>query len=182
MTEKALTGRTLAVLIATDPGSLISTRRARIEVSLEGFVGDRHYGFTRPAGARERHYPPGTPIRNNRQVTILSEEELEEIAADLGLPNLEPEWIGGNLLLSGIPGLTQLPVNTRMIFASGAVLVVQGENHPCTSAGRAVEEASGVGGSMTAFPRAAMGKRGLLACVERAGEIGAGDEVIVRLP
>lgn len=170
------TARVEQVLAASQADSIAAEARGRIEVTLEGVVGDKHYGFTRPADARTPWYPRGTPMRNSRQLTIVSVEELAEVAGVLGIPSLRPEWLGANLLISGLPHLTQLAVGTRLFFPGQAVLVVEGENAPCRVAGKEVNrhfpERADLAG---AFPKAAVHRRGIAAWVERAGWIAAGD-------
>lgn len=177
-----ITGRTAGVYLGLDPVSLVTTRQAQVEVVLEGFAGDKHAGFTRPADSRTPDYRRGTPIRNDRQVSLVSVEELAQVAAALDLPLILPEWLGANLALQGIANLTQLPPNTRLVFAQGAVLVVQQENRPCTGPGKVIQEHYQQPGIESAFPKAAMHRRGLVACVEHPGIIAEGDVVIVNLP
>jgi hypothetical protein len=158
-----------------------STPHDALILTYSGIAGDRHEGLLRKAGPREPWYPRGTPMRNERQVSIVSVEELAEIAATLNIPHLDPTWIGANLLLSGIPNLTQLPPRTLLIFPSGATLRVDGDNDPCRKSGAAI--AANVADRpdlQFAFVRAAKDKRGLVAWVEREGVIRAGDEVRVR--
>ena len=101
----------------------------------------------------------------------------------MDLPQLLPEWLGANLCLSGIPRLTRLPVGTRLFFARGAVLAVEGENKPCSTAGKAIEaQFPGIDGLAERFPKAGMGMRGLVAWVEKPGVICQGDLFSVRIP
>ncbi len=86
-----------------------STPKPEIQLTYAGVVGDRHEGLTRPSGPREPWYPRGTKMRNERQLSMLSVEELAEVAATLNLPRLPAEWIGANLVLSGIPDFSKLP-------------------------------------------------------------------------
>ena len=143
---------------------------------------DRHAGMTRLATSREKHYARGTEIRNERQITIVSRDELAEVARRMDLPELRPAWIGANLLLDGIPSLTALPPNTRLFFPQSTVLVVQGENLPCRFAGEAIARQADKPGATTLFPKAALHMRGLIACVERPGFITRGDTVRVQVP
>lgn len=176
------TARLKQLLIADGAG--FATRDVeRLDVTLDGVPGDRHEGIARPADARVPWYPRGTPIRNSRQVTILAPDELEEIASRLGVAQVKPEWIGANMVLEGIPRLTQLPPGTRLHFPSGAALAVEAENAPCRHAGAAVGAFyPEIEGMDVAFVKAAKGLRGLVTWVERAGEILAGSDVSVRVP
>ncbi|SET37663.1 MOSC domain-containing protein [Oceanicella actignis] len=152
-----------------------------VEATFEGFAGECHGGLTRPSCSRvAAQYPKGTEIRNARQVSILSVEELADIAARMGLEALRPEWLGANLVLEGIPDLTLLPPSSRLIFASGASIVVDMENGPCQFPAQEIErERPGKG---KGFKPAAEGRRGLVGWVERPGPIALGDEVRLHVP
>jgi len=179
--SKEMIGRAAGVYLGLEAKSLVTTRQDQVQVVFEGFAGDKHAGFTRPADSRTPQYPRGAPIRNERQVSIVSVEELRQIAAALGLPEILPEWLGANLALEGIPNLTQLPPGTRLYFPQQAALVVTAENRPCSGPGRVLQERYQRPGLESAFPKAAMHRRGLVAVVERPGVIGAGDAVTVVL-
>jgi hypothetical protein len=169
------------VMVARDPGSLVSTSIPQTAVTFEGFDGDKHAGFTRGADGRTPHYPRGTRIRNDRQVSLVSVEDLAQIASGLGVPVVEPEWLGANLLVSGLPRFTLLPPATRLFFAEGVVLAVSGENEPCLGPGRVMAQHYP---QLTAsrFPKAARHRRGVVAVVEKPGVIHAGEAVIARFP
>ncbi len=156
-----------------------------IALDLQGIAGTRHYGFTRKAGPRERWYERGMEMRSGRQVTVVSREELTVIAAAMQVETLAPEWIGANIVTSGIPHLTLLPPGTRLFFAE-ATIVVEAPNAPCKIAGKAIAEhltpGAAPGGLDLAFPAKARGLRGVVASVERAGRIRAGEAVSVKVP
>ncbi len=183
MTAKmTFNGRVIAVLLAQDPDSLVSTRQAQVQVDLQGFSGDKHYGMTHRSDGRTPHYPHGTEIRNDRQVSIISTEEMTQVAASMGIPEILPEWLGANLLLEGIPHLTQLPPSTRLFFAQGAVLVVQQENLPCIGPGNVIQKHYPLDGLAALFVNKALHQRGIVACVEKAGSVAAGDSVRMEIP
>jgi MOSC domain-containing protein YiiM len=172
-----------SVLIAFKADEMESETVAEAQVSFAGFEGDRHTGLTMRSGGRTPHYPRGTEIRNSRQVSIVSLEELITIAAELNLPRLQPGWLGANLCLSGIPLLTRLPAGTRLFFAQGVTLVVEGENKPCTTAGKTIQaQFPGVNGLAERFPKAGIGLRGLVAWVEKPGIIRPGDHFTAQIP
>lgn len=177
MSDFTIAGRVAGVLIARESGTLVSARVARATVLFGGFEGDKHAGWTRRADARVPWYRRGTIIRNERQVSIVSSEELAQIALALGVAEVRAEWLGANLELSGVPCLTMLAPRTRLVFASGAVLTVEGENMPCRGPGRAIQQALGIRGIETRFPKAALHLRGIVATVELPGEIAEGDAV-----
>ncbi|MDB5542554.1 MAG: hypothetical protein JWQ89_4281 [Devosia sp.] len=158
-----------------------STARPELLLTYAGIVGDRHEGLVRRSNAREPWYPRGTPMRNERQISILSAEELAEVAASLSLPHLAAEWIGANLVLSGIPYLTQLPPRSLMLFPSGATIRIDGDNDPCRKSGKAIAaHCEGRADIQFGFVKAAIGRRGLVGWVEREGVVRPGDAVKVR--
>ena len=176
-------GTVRAVLVGRDPHSLVSTPQQQVNVTFEGFEDDRHSGITHRTGGRTPFYPRGTLIRNQRQVSLVSSEELEQIAGALNLPEIHPEWLGANLLVEGIPSFTLLPPMTHLFIGAGAVLLVMEENLPCSNPGKVLQEQfSEVPWLAALFPRAALHRRGLVAVVERPGTIQVGDEVRVQAP
>ena len=143
-----------------------------------GPVGDRHAGITALADSRLRYlYERGTEVRNYRQVSLVDEDEMRRVAANLGVPDLEPGLIGDNIYTAGLPDLTATAPMTRLVFEGGAVLTVNGENAPCTVAGAMVAKAYGT--RPEAFPKAAIHLRGITAWVERIGVIRAGESIDV---
>jgi hypothetical protein len=180
---KYLTGTVTHLLIGQDRHTIEASAIARVRATFEGLEGDIHRGLTRRSDVRVPHYPRGTIIRNTRQVSILSQEELAEVAAALKIPHILPAWVGANLELRGIPYLTMLPPSTRIFFPDDAVLVVDAENMPCVGPGNAIQEHyPDVPKLAQCFPKAAMHKRGVVGWVEREGYINDGDNVRLLLP
>jgi len=180
MPALTLNGRVDGTFVV-ETAAVASTARPELMLTYAGIVGDRHEGLVRPSGAREPWYPRGTPMRNERQISILSAEELAEIAATLSLPQIPGQWVGANLILSGIPYLTRLPPRSLMLFPSGATIRIDGDNDPCRKTGRTIAaEVPGRADLEFGFVKAAMGKRGLVGWVEREGAIRVGDAVKVR--
>jgi hypothetical protein len=183
MTKSAiLRGLAVSVLVCRNPDSLESTSLDLVDVDLEGLRGDKHAGFTRGADGRTPRYPRGTRIRNDRQVSLVSLEELAQVATALQVPVVRPEWLGANVLLADIPGFSHLPPNTTLRFAGGVVLIVQRDNRPCKGPGRLLANHYGRPDLESGFPAKAIGLRGVVACVEHAGRLHAGEEVEVHLP
>lgn len=156
-----------------------------LDLGFEGIAGDFHAGTTRRSGGREPWYGRGTEMRNERQVSIVASDELRLIAAGMKLAEVKPDWIGANLVIDGVPRLSMLPSGTQMFFAGGVTLKVDGQNHPCRLAGRAVAEnarmADHEAGALM-FPKAAKRLRGLVAWVEKPGRVTRGEAVSVRIP
>lgn len=163
--------------------SLVSTPCPQVRATLEGFEGDKHSGLTYRSGVRTPHYPRGTEIRNTRQISIVSTEELSFVATALGVPAVPPEWLGANLAIEGIPDLTQLPPSTRIFFPQDTVLVVDGENMPCMWPGRVIQaQHPQIRGLAQQFPKVAIHRRGVVAWVERPGLVAESDRVVARIP
>jgi hypothetical protein len=153
-----------------------------LDFTLEGILGDKHAGFTKKADARNPEYKRGTRMRNDRQWSAVTPDELVEAAQAMGVDTIDPAWLGANLSFSGIPNFTLLPKGTKLIFPSGAVLVVERENMPCIGPGRViVSKYPDVGVSPNRFVKAAMHKRGLVGVIERAGEVRVGDMVTIEV-
>ncbi len=180
MPALTLNGRVEGMFVV-ESAAVESTANPELVLTYAGIVGDRHEGLVRPSNAREPWYPRGTPMRNERQISILSAEELAEVAATLNLPRILGEWVGANLILSGIPHLTQLPPRSLMMFPSGATIRIDGDNDPCRKTGKTIAvHNEGRADIEFGFVKAAMGKRGLVGWVEREGVIRRGDVVKVR--
>ena len=153
----------------------------RLELTYAGIKGDGHGGLTRPSCSRVlAQYERGTEIRNTRQLSILSLEELAQIASSMEIDRLAPEWVSANLVLSGIPHLTQLPPSSRLIFSSGVTITVDMENGPCRFPGDVIEKYHPGKGKF--FATKARGRRGVTGWVEREGSIKVGDTARLHIP
>ncbi|MHA6263635.1 MOSC domain-containing protein [Arenibacterium sp. CAU 1754] len=166
------------------PGQIDSLRAHAVDyldLTLAGDEGARHAGTERPSCVRVANlYPKGTIIRNVRQLTILSAEELAGIAADINLDDLDPGLLGASMILRGIPDFTHVPPSSRLQAPSGLTLTVDMENRPCVLPGREIEaEQSGHG---TGFKTAATDRRGVTAWVERPGKVAVGDRLTLFVP
>ncbi|MFD1913127.1 MOSC domain-containing protein [Halodurantibacterium flavum] len=146
-----------------------------------GPEGEAHGGLTRPSCSRvSAQYRRGTTIRNTRQFSILGAEELEDIAAAMEIGTLDPAALGATMVISGIPDLSHLPPSSRLQAESGATLVVDLENRPCTLPVPVIEaDAPGHG---RRFPAAARGKRGITAWVEAEGVLRLGQAIRLHIP
>ncbi len=152
-----------------------------MQLAFSGPVGDCHRGETRKSDSRTLAlYKRGIDIRNVRQVTILSVEELDDVARALEVPKVDPSWFGANIVLSGIPDLTLLPPSTRLQFPSNATLVVDMENYPCSQIAEVVGQHHP--DVQKRVVKQAMHKRGLTAWVECEGDISVGESVNIFIP
>ena len=150
-------------------------------LTFAGFAGEVHAGLTRPSCSRVlKQHPRDTTIRNVRQLCVVSAEEMAEVGRDMGLPAIDYAWVGASLVLEGIPDLTHLPPSSRLQGPDGVTLVVDMENLPCQEPAATIEKA--LPGQGKGFKRAAEGKRGVTAWVEREGTLRLGDVVRLHIP
>lgn len=189
-----LRGRVEAVLVAAAFGESVSKDVEKIQaICRHGIKGDRHAG-ARLADVREKELlafglPKGMEIANHREFSVVSTEELAEIAAAMKLSSPIPYGcLGENLVVSGIPKLTQLPTGTLFFFRDGvamrtAILAAWNENTPCVIPGETIQALfPDLPGLAALFPKAAMSRRGLVGSVYASGLIKRGDEVVVKVP
>jgi len=150
-------------------------------LTLAGFEHEFHAGVTRPSCSRVANiHPKGTEIRNSRQLSILSEEEMAVIAGEMGLAHLDPLWLGASIVIKGIPDFSHVPPASRLLSASGVTIVVDVENGPCNYPAKTVDVVRP--GFGKAFKPAAKGRRGVTASVERGGTLRVGDELRLFVP
>ena len=174
---------TVAGLYAAEGETFVSRAVETLPLTFEGIPSDVHSGHTRRSGSREPWYRRGTEMRNERQLSILSEAELAEIASALDVPRVAPEWIGGNVTLDGIVDLSRLPPRTLVFFEAGVTLKIDGDNNPCRLSGRSIaQHYEGRDDIEMAFSKVAKGKRGLVAWVEKPGTLRIGEAFEARVP
>ena len=168
-------------MVPQDRPDIRSVAVDSVLATLAGLEGDYHAGLTRKSCVRvKEQHPIGTDIRNTRQLSILSAEEMDEIARDIALDRLDPRLLGVSLVLKGIPDFTHVPPASRLQAENGTTLVIDVENGPCNMPAREIEkEAEGHG---KGFKAAARGKRGVTAWVEREGQLTVGDRLRLHVP
>lgn len=176
---------TIEALYATPNKQFVTEAVDALDLTFAGIEGDRHGGLTRKSGGREPWYKRGTEMRNERHLTIVSFQELQEVADEMGLAEIKPEWIGGNMVLSGLPNLSYLPASTLIFFEGGVTLKIDYMNGPCTVSGASIAKFAGVADPIKTkldFPKVAKRKRGTLAWVEKPGRIEVGEKARVQIP
>ncbi|VAW25029.1 hypothetical protein MNBD_ALPHA11-1953 [hydrothermal vent metagenome] len=153
-----------------------------LDLTYEGIAGDRHSGLTRKSNSREPWYEKGTQMRNEQQLSFLSQEELSAIANELNIEKIDPEWLGCSICVSGIEHLSLLPPRTILMFEGGVSVRIDGSRGPCKISGRAlVKQYEGRDDLEFAFVRAAKHRRGLVGWVEIPGTIKAGEKFVARI-
>lgn len=163
------------------PSSLRASAVQTMVLGFGGLGGEEHAGRTRPSCSRViSQHPRGTEIANTRQVSIIAQEELADIAAAIDMPDLSPAYLGASIMLRGLPDFTHLPPSSRLQGPDGVTLVVDMHNRPCHLPAKEIEDdAPGHG---KAFKSAAEGKRGVTAWVERPGILHLGQTLRLHIP
>ncbi len=180
--------KVIAQIISVHSGSnddLSKEAHPSIQVELDGIVGDRHRSYVRDTWKSDKQ-PYGTLRRNERQWSAVSVEELAAISAEMNLQEeITAASVGANLCIRGLPELSRLPKGTLLKFPSGAELIVEEFNPPCSNMSKIQaslhQTTSGKEVSNTAFSKAAKLNRGVVGVVEASGIINAGDEVTIVL-
>jgi len=181
---KTLTGKITSLHMGSNE-DLSKQARTSLNAEVGGFTGDKHQGPTRKTWAGEWR-PAGSIRRNERQWSAVSVEELAHITERIELVEpLSAETLGANLCIEGIPEFSLLPKGTLLVFPSGAMLLVEEYNPPCTDMGAQIvsKYASRASKPLTdkSWLRPAAGRRGLVGVIDYPGEIRVGDEVEVRV-
>ncbi len=181
---KTLSGKVVSVHMGGNKDLSKNTRES-LTAEIGGFAGDKHQGPVREAWEGEWE-PAGTKRRNERQWSGVSVEELAHITKRLDLTEpLTPAMLGANLCVQGIPEFSLLPKGTRLVFPSGAVLMVEEYNPPCADMGAQIAAKiatrSGKPLDANAWLRPASGRRGVVGVVDVPGVIHTGDRVEVQV-
>lgn len=180
--DSGLTGTITWLGVVGDRAAGLPSQPAEtLALRFAGPDGETHGGLTRPSCSRvSMLYPRDTEIANTRQLSILSSEELTQIATAMDLPALDPALLGATVVIEGLPDLSHLPPSSRLQAAGGATLVVDLENLPCQLPARPIEAAHPGHGAR--FKAAAAHRRGITAWVEREGTLALGDTVRLFIP
>lgn len=179
---RKLKGR-IAGLYRAGQDDFVTQAVETLDLTFDGIEGDVHGGATRRSGGREPWYKRGTEMRNERQLSLLSPDELQMAADALGIPGIRPEWIGGNMLIEGIANLTWLPPRTLLFFEGGVTVKIDGDNGPCRLSGRSIaSHFEGRDDIERGFVAAAKNRRGLVGWVEKPGRIALGEAFQAHLP
>jgi len=177
-----------AVLSSVHVGKTLDFTKNSVEtaqVEFDGFVGDKHRGYMRGIYEGES-YPAGTIKRNDRQWSAVSIEELTKITKGMRLQeSLTAETLGANLCFEGFQNFSQLPKGTKLLFPSGAALIVEDYNPPCHEMSEEIAKThmtlSGDSPGKLDFLKVAKKLRGLVGVIDVAGEINQGDEVHIKV-
>jgi len=164
-----------------DAAEIETEALTEMPLNFAGFESEIHAGLTRPSCSRVvSQYPRGTEIRNVRQISIVSAEEMAEIADAMRLAMLDPLWLGASVVVSGLPDFSHLPPSSRLQSQDGVTLTVDMQNRPCHLPAKTIAQVHPE--ESKAFKAAAKGKRGVTAWVERPGTLRLGDTLTLHVP
>lgn len=171
----------LGAVMTDDRAELISPARDHLDLTFDGIAGSFHAGLTRPSCSRVKsQYPRDTPIKNERQLSIISAEELEVIAARMGVDGINPARMGATMVLRGIPDFSHVPPSSRLQAPSGATVTVDMENRPCQFPAKSLTVDHG--NAAKGFKPAAERLRGVTAWVAAEGRVTVGDRLVLHIP
>lgn len=114
---------------ASPKGGVPKYPQPAVRFHADGVEGDYHRGPTRYSQSQRRTLP------NDRTVTIIAAEDLDEINAALGL-SLGAGALSENVLVRGLGPLRDVAPGDRIVLSSDAArvtLVVTGQNMPCAT-------------------------------------------------
>lgn len=186
--EKFKTHCRIVDLFERDDASAYSSPVSTLTLDLAGIVSrgfrsSKYRGFTRTADRRSPWLPLGAEVRNTRQLSLLSIEDLEHLSQALSVPLIKPEWLNANVLVAGLPNFSLVPRGSRFIFPDGLTLIVEDRAAPCRNSGNAVKAHYPERETLEfEFVRAATSLRGVLCSVERSGRAMVGDRCEVLVP
>lgn len=155
-----------------------------VNLDLNGIIEDsRHYGNSRSAGKRDKKlFEKGQTIKNTRQISGVSLEELEQIEKSLNIEYLDPSCLGSCLVFSGIEKLSLLPPTTRLEFENGTIIKVDQYNVPCHFPGDCISDHYKNSKLSNEFIKHAKFKRGFLGYVELGGTLRVGESCKIHKP
>lgn len=182
--SKEISG-TIASLHISNNSDMNNESTETIQVEFDGIVADKHRSYMRGAYEGES-VPEGTVRRNDRQWSAVSLEEISKIQEAMELETtLTAATLTANLCFEGIPNFSQLPKGSQLCFPSGAILMVEDYNPPCSYMSEKIAKThtttSGQPPKRLAFVKAAKRLRGLVGVVDVVGSINVSDEVIVKI-
>lgn len=174
------------IFVSRDPESFVTRPTNSVVLDFDGIAVDqRHRGILKLAGVREKPFAPGAVVRNDRQFSAVSIEEMKKLAETLGVPEIKPEWLGANFVFEGCPQLSALPPLSMIIFNGerGGALRVLGKNKPCRAPGEVLQAQYPDRGRLdVAFVKEALDLRGIVGWVHQPATIWVGDTATIHLP
>ena len=78
---------------------------------------------------------PATQIDNVRQISIVSQEDIERIALAMGISEFNPQLLGANLVVTGCNDFSYIPPSSRLQSDHVTTLIVDMKNYFCHQIG-----------------------------------------------
>lgn len=155
--------------------------RSTVNLDWDGVVGGTYNGRTRASDSRVlQQHRRDTKIANVRQLSIVSQENIDHISHAMGIPQFNPEWLGANLVVAGCRDFSYIPPSSRLQADNGTTLIVDMQNYPCHQIGMTIER--DMPGHGKSFKQHAKGRRGVTAWVERPGQLALGNKMRLHRP
>ncbi len=151
-----------------------------LDIDAQGIVGDRHYGEHALSTGRERTlYPPGTLIRNHRQLFAISKGDCDILSKRMNVA-ITPELLGVNIVIERNDGkpysLSALPINTYLVVAPCdaeefvrppiATLIHYVRQRGCSVTGKTIADFYSNGELNPRFKKEAATNRGIVCTIE----------------
>ena len=152
----------IAALCINDKKEVRKYPQEYVVLTEHGFAGDRHEGPTR------RSYRTGEQTFNDRQITIVAKEVVDEIARELQI-EIPAGGLGENILVEGLGDLSDLKGGELFEFEGGVVLEVTGQNSPCKN----------INVYHKLVVKKIYGRRGVIATVRMSGIIYSDEYVVL---
>jgi hypothetical protein len=119
-----LIGRVVAVC-SSETKAYPKYPQEKVRIGPHGIDGDAHAG-----ALRQSHRNPDVLKPNNRAVSIVAKEVMDDVNSTLDL-NMKPGDFNENILVEGLGDLADLRKGDQLIFGNGLVIDVTDQNPPC---------------------------------------------------
>lgn len=116
-------GTVVSVCISAQ-GNVSKYPQPEVVVEAYGFAGDIHAGETRISRKT------GQSKANDRQISLVAEEVLDDLNRELGT-TLKPGDFGENITTRGLGDLSQIPDGAVLTIGDAVRLRVTEQNNPC---------------------------------------------------
>ena len=168
-------GLVVAVCSSPDKG-FPSYLQPWIYVDKFGISGDSHAG-----PLRESYHNPGTLVKNDRPVSIVSDEVREEMNERFDI-HMQPGDFNEQVLVQGLGDLGAIAVGSIVSFKTGVELEVVDRAWPCINLANYNREKRLINALNIEVNKQRYSRRGLLASVRKTGYLFAGNTLQILPP
>ena len=174
MTAKEKSGRVVAVCSSPNHG-YPTYPQEYANVTPEGIEGDAHSG-----ALRESFTKPGTLKPNDRPISIVAQEVINEMNSKFGL-NIQPGGFNEQVVVSGLGDLSNITIGSVVTFNGGVMLEVVDNAYPCQKLNAFHGEPLLEKELVKKLPDGStVSKRGILASVRKPGLLTPGEAVTIQ--